>query len=80
MVQLSFVNFKKGSYILVEGKSDSDKFYIIQQGKVQVGKESEVVAEEGGNLLNPGDFLGVVSCMSNHSQIDTAVAITDVVQ
>jgi len=79
LVQLSFVNFKKGSYILVEGKSDSDKFYIIQQGKVQVGKESEVVAEEGGNLLNPGDFLGVVSCMSNHSQIDTAVAITDVV-
>lgn len=79
LVQLSFVNFKKGSYILVEGKSDSDKFYIIQQGKVQIGKESEVVQEEGGNLLNPGDFLGVVSCMSNHSQIDTAVALTDVV-
>jgi len=79
LVQLSFVNFKKGSYIIVEGKSDVDRFYIIQQGKVQIVKETEIVEEETGNLLNPGDFLGVVSCMSNHSQIDTAIALTDVV-
>lgn len=79
MVQLSFVNFKKGSYIIVEGKANVDKFYIIQQGKVQIVKQAEIVEEEGGNLLNPGDFLGVVSCMSNHSQIDTALALTDVV-
>lgn len=79
MVQLSFVNFKKGSYIIVEGKANVDRFYIIQQGKVQLVKQAKIVEEEGGNLLKPGDFLGVVSCMSNHSQIDTAVALTDVV-
>ncbi len=79
MVQLSFVNFKKGSYITVEGKTDTDKFYIIQQGKVQIVKDGAVVEEEEGNLLNPGDFFGVVACMSNHSQIDTAIALTDVV-
>lgn len=79
MVQLSFVNFKKGSYIIVEGKADVDRFYIIQQGKVKIVKETEIVEEEMGNLLNPGDFLGLVSCMSNHSQIDTAIALTDVV-
>ncbi len=79
MLQLSFLNFKKGSYIIVEGKADTDHFYIIQTGKVQVVKELEVVAEEGGNVFGPGDFLGVVSCMSGHNQIDTAVAITDVV-
>lgn len=79
MVQLSFINFKKGSYIIVEGKTDVDKFYIIQQGKVQIVKEAEIVEEEEGNLLNPGDFFGVVSCMSGHSQIDTAIALTDVV-
>ena len=79
MVQLSFVNFKKRSYIIVEGKKDIDRFYIIQQGKVQIVKNLAVVEEEDGNVLNPGDFFGVVSCMSNHSQIDTAIALTDVV-
>jgi CRP-like cAMP-binding protein len=78
VLQLAFVNFRKGSYILVEGKAESDRFYIIQGGKVQIAKETEVVAEEGGNILGPGDFIGVVSSMSGHSQIETAVAATDV--
>lgn len=79
MLQLSFLNFKKGSYILIEGKSDTDHFYIIQSGKVQVVKADAVVAEEDGNVLDAGDFLGVVSCMSGHSQIETAIALTDAV-
>jgi len=79
VLQLSFVNFKRGSYILIEGKSDTDRFYIIQSGQVQIAKQKEVVAEEEGNLLGPGDFLGVVACMAHHSQIETAVAVTDVV-
>ncbi|UTC43509.1 cyclic nucleotide-binding domain-containing protein [Treponema sp. OMZ 857] len=79
MLQLSFVNFKRGSYILIEGKSDTDRFYIIQSGQVQIAKQKEVVAEEEGNLLGPGDFLGVVACMAHHSQIETAIAVTDVV-
>lgn len=78
MLQLAFVNFRKGSYILVEGKAESDRFYIIQGGKVQITKETEVVAEEGGNVLGPGDFVGVISSMSGHSQIETAIAVTDV--
>lgn len=78
MLQLAFVNFRKGSYILVEGKAESDRFYIIQGGKIQITKETEVVAEEGGNILGPGDFIGVVSSMSGHSQIETAMAATDV--
>lgn len=78
MLQLSFVNFRKGSYILVEGKAEADRFYIIQGGKVQITKETEVVAEEGGNILGPGDFIGVISSMSGHTQIETVIAITDV--
>ena len=79
MLQLSFVNFKRGSYILIEGKADTDRFYIIQSGQVQIAKQKEVVAEEEGNLLGPGDFLGVIACMAHHSQIETAVAVSDVV-
>ncbi|MCL2374266.1 MAG: cyclic nucleotide-binding domain-containing protein [Treponema sp.] len=78
-LQLSFITFKKGSYIVVEGKEDADRFFIIKQGKVRISKEVEVVAEEGGNVLGPGDFFGVVSCMSSHSHIETAQALTDVV-
>ncbi|MDR0475199.1 MAG: cyclic nucleotide-binding domain-containing protein [Treponema sp.] len=74
---LSFVNFKKTSYIVVEGKENADRFFIIQQGKVRISKAVEVVEE--GNVLGPGDFFGVVSTMSSHSHIETAQALTDVV-
>jgi CRP-like cAMP-binding protein len=77
-LQLTFVNFLKNSYILVEGKPNADRFYIIRQGKVRISKEVEVVEEEGGNILGPGDFFGVVSSMSSHSHIETAQALTDV--
>lgn len=77
-LQLSLVNFKKGAYIIVEGKQKADCFYIIRAGKVSISKEVEVVEEEGGNLLAPGDFFGVVSTMSQHSHIETAQAVTDV--
>ena len=76
MLQLQIVNFKQGSYLVVEGKADSDHFYIIQKGSVQCLKST-------GNgtstvLYGPGDFVGVVPCMSGHLQIETAIARTDV--
>ncbi|NBF41739.1 MAG: cyclic nucleotide-binding domain-containing protein [Spirochaetes bacterium] len=77
-LQLSMVNFNKGAYIIVEGKQKADQFFIIRSGKVRISKEVEIVEEEGGNVLAPGDFFGVVSTMSGHSHIETAQALTDV--
>ncbi|MDR2376333.1 MAG: cyclic nucleotide-binding domain-containing protein [Treponema sp.] len=77
-LQLKFVNFSKGAYIIVEGKHDADRFFIIRNGKVRITKEIEVVEEEQGNLLGPGDFFGVISTMSSHSHIETARALTGV--
>ncbi|MCL2834560.1 MAG: cyclic nucleotide-binding domain-containing protein [Treponema sp.] len=77
-LQLSFVNFQKDSYIIVEGKQNADRFFIIREGKVRISKDVEVVAEERGTILGPGDFFGVVSTMSSHSHIETAKAVTDV--
>lgn len=77
-LQLSIVNFKQGSYIIVEGKQKADNFYIIRTGKIKLTKDVEIVEEEGGNILSPGDFFGVVSTMSSHSHIETAMAISDV--
>lgn len=78
MLQLQFVNFRKGSYIVVEGKPQNDLFYIIQSGNVQVHREDNI-SVQNSEILGPGDFIGVISCMSKHSQIDTVIAITDVV-
>ena len=77
-LQLSLVNFIKGAYIIVEGKQVASKFFIIRTGKVLVSREFEVVEEQDGNILGPGDFFGVVSTMSAHSHIENAQALTDV--
>lgn len=77
MLQLQISNFKSGSYMIVEGKADSDRFFIIQKGQVQCYKASGAGIQPF--WLGPGDFVGVVPCMANHLQIETAIAISDVV-
>lgn len=76
MLQLSFVNFKQGSYILVEGKLDVNQFYIIQSGSVKCYRRDNV---ETPDILGSGDFIGVISCMSGKPQIENAIAQTNVV-
>ena len=76
MLQLQIVSFKKGSYLVVEGKENTDHFYIIQKGNVQCMKATG--AGIAPTLYGPGDFVGVVPCMSDHLQIETAIAATDV--
>ncbi|MDR2542162.1 MAG: cyclic nucleotide-binding domain-containing protein [Treponema sp.] len=77
MLQLTFINFSANSYIIVEGKRNADRFFIIRSGKVRLSKEVQIVAEES-DVLGPGDFFGVVSTMTGHSHIETAQALTDV--
>ncbi|MDR1249229.1 MAG: cyclic nucleotide-binding domain-containing protein [Treponema sp.] len=76
--RLTFVNFKKNSYIVVEGKQNADRLFIIRDGTVQISKVVEMVEEEQGSILGPGDFFGVESAMSNHSYIETVQSLTDV--
>jgi CRP-like cAMP-binding protein len=78
-LQLAFLNYTANSYIIVEGKKNADRFFIIRSGKVRLSKEVQIVAEEQGDILGPGDFFGVVSTMSGHSHIETAQTLTDVV-
>ncbi len=35
-LQLSLVNFKKGAYIIVEGKQKADCFFFFFSGKVSI--------------------------------------------
>jgi len=75
LLQLQVVNFIKNAYITIEGKATNNCFYIIRSGNVLISKESEKNKTE---TLNPGDFFGVISAMSNHNHIETAMALTDV--
>ncbi len=75
-MQLSLVNFSKNSYLIVEGKPNSDRFYIIRTGTVIC-----VRSRPGGTptRLGPGDVVGIIPCMSGHIQHENVIAETDVV-
>ena len=75
MLHLQVTKFQAGAYIIVEGKEDSDLFYIIQQGRVSCTKG----AATAKTYLGPGDFLGVVSCFANRPQIENVIAETDTI-
>lgn len=71
------VQYKSGSYAVIEGKKESNKFYIILKGKLRTQKESPIVGEDNNKMLGPGDFFGVVSAMANQSRIETVIALQD---
>ena len=77
-LKLQVTPFKKDTYINVEGKLDATRFYIIKDGQVQISRISEVIEEDTGNILYPGDFFGVVSCMSNHPRTESALSESEI--
>ena len=76
--QFKVENYQAGSFIIVENKKDAENFYIIRSGNVKQSRENPVIAEDNEILLGPGDFFGVISCMSGHARIDTAIATSPV--
>jgi len=76
--QFRVENYLENSFIIVEGKKNAHNFYIIRSGKVKVFKENPVVSEEPYSIFGPGDFFGVISCMSGHTRIETGMALENV--
>ena len=76
-LHLTVEKFRKDSYIIIEGRQNADRFFIIKVGNIQILKEVKSVDEDGKSLTT-GDFFGVVSTMSSHNYIETARALTDV--
>lgn len=77
MLQLQMINFKKGSYLVVEGKPNNDIFYIIQQGKIVYSKFID--SGISTMMYGTGDFVGVIPCMAGRPQMATAIAETDTI-
>jgi CRP-like cAMP-binding protein len=79
-LSLDLVRFsKEACIILAEDKRGADRFFIIREGNVRLSNEIQAVVDKQGDILGPGDLFGVVSAMSGHNHIETAVAVTDVV-
>lgn len=78
MLQLGTVIYRPNSYIFVEDTPATDYFLIIQKGTVRCYHET-FVPGSSPYLLGSGDFVGVISCMTGHTQNETVVAATDVV-
>lgn len=73
------VNFAPGAFIILEGERKSTQFYIIKEGKVKLLRDFPVHGEPASEILGPGDFFGVIAAMSQYPQIESAVAVTNVV-
>lgn len=79
MLQLKASRFKKGMSLLVEDNPHVDYFFIIQSGQVVVPTMKGLQTSERMQVLGPGDFVGVISCMAHKRQVESAIAGGDVV-
>jgi len=75
-VSFKLSRYKPGTYIVIEGDKISNEFYIIQEGSIRVFETVDPIIRgtKEGTLLKKGDFFGVVSCMSQRSNMETAIA------
>ncbi len=79
MLQLKASRFRKGMSLLVQDNPNVGYFYIIQSGQVAVPNMQGLQTTERMQVLGPGDFVGVISCMAGKRQIESAVAAGDVI-
>ncbi len=77
-LKLASESYKAGSFVFIEGQKESKNFYIIKQGSVQLMKEFSVIEDNSPSTLGPGDFFGVIACMSSHPRIESVKCLTDV--
>jgi CRP-like cAMP-binding protein len=52
---------------------------IIKEGRINLKKDFPVAGEKASEVIGPGDFFGVISAMSQLTQIESALSLTPVV-
>lgn len=63
--------------MLVEGTTGIDKFFIIQKGQV-TSQHTTPIPGSVPVVLGPGDFVGVIPCMSGQAQTENVICLTEV--
>ena len=69
---MNIVTFSKNSCIMVEGRENTGRFYIIQKGKVRISREADELTGLESNVAGPGDILGEMSLLENKPRAATA--------
>jgi CRP-like cAMP-binding protein len=78
ILKLESVQFTNGAYVVIEGKRNVDRFYIVHEGRLRIFNNIETVQQKKQNVLSAGDFFSVVPMMSGMPEIETVQAISDV--
>ncbi len=77
-MKFGVMNFQKGSYPMIESKADSNFFFILKSGQVSKTSSALTFNSQKEEILGPGDFFGVISCMAQRPRLDTVEALTDI--
>ncbi len=71
------VNFKENSYPAIEGINVPDEFYIIKKGRVLRSTNNLPVNYSLEEVLEAGDFFGVISCMARRPHLHSIHVLED---
>ncbi|RZS41287.1 CRP-like cAMP-binding protein [Herbihabitans rhizosphaerae] len=74
---LEAVEFPRGHVIFAEGEP-GDRLYIIQQGKVKLGRKSPDGRENLLGIMGPADMFGELSIFDPGPRTSTATTVTEV--
>lgn len=72
------IQFKKNSYLYVEGDEDSKYVYLIKSGKVSYIYNNPNL-KNIFKAANPGDIVGYITSLSERPRLVSAVAVEDTV-
>jgi CRP-like cAMP-binding protein len=76
-VKFNELVFKKGSIPIIEGQPEGDSFFIIKKGQVQQSTSTVALSSEEKQILGPGNFFGVISCMARRPHLHTIDVLED---
>lgn len=76
-IQFKTINYKAGAYVYVEEQGESGAFYIVRSGKLIEENPINELTGEDDVVLGPGDFFGVLECMSHRAHISSLQVLED---
>ena len=76
--KLAQIKYPKDSYILIEGTVSCGRFFIIQEGTVQIARDIDKIIGVNKNAVSKGELFGVVAAMTGLSNVETVIALSEV--
>jgi CRP-like cAMP-binding protein len=75
-IKYTLMKFPKGAYIMMEGEENRGEFFIIKTGSVEI-YNPHFLEDDKHIFLGPGNFFGVIPCMTKRNNMETVRAVED---